>query len=184
MKKTLKQLDSNIKGIRPEFYNCLNNPLEENELQKMENQFNILIPNDLKELYGWKNGQESSCFDAFVNNSMFIPLEESLDIASELNSMIGTDFEIENWWNKNWIPIFHNGGGDYTCYDLEGVFTGNKGQIIEFWHRDNDRNVIAPDLDSFFNQLNKYYAKKSALDCDEFFTIERQDGFPRNFIVE
>jgi hypothetical protein len=32
-----------------------------------------------------------------VNNSMFIPLEEALEIAQELTGMIGTDFEMENW---------------------------------------------------------------------------------------
>lgn len=63
-----------------------------------------------------------------------IPLKEALDISQKLSAMIGTDFEIENWWNEHWIPVFHNGGGDYICYDTKGIFTGNKGQIIEFWH--------------------------------------------------
>ena len=30
---------------------------------------------------------------------------------------------IDNWWNENWIPIFHNGGGGHICYDMIGIFT-------------------------------------------------------------
>lgn len=113
---------------------------------------------------------------------MFIPLEEALDIAQELTSMIGTDFEIENWWNENWIPIFHNGGGDYICYDLKGIFTGKKGQILEFWNRDNDRNSIGENLEDFLSQLNSYYEEKSG-NLDEFLTIEYKKGYPKKFIV-
>ncbi|MBV8327213.1 SMI1/KNR4 family protein [Chryseobacterium sp.] len=183
MENILQELDSNIKISRPELYRDLKNPLGEHEIQRLEERYHVRIPANLKTVYQWKNGQKSSSYEAFVNNSMFIPLEESLEIATELTSMIGTDFEAENWWNENWIPIFHNGGGDYICYDTEGIFTGSKGQILEFWHRDEDRNVIAADLESFFNQLNKYYSETSVEEYDEFFTIEIQRGFPKNFIV-
>lgn len=128
MKEILEKLDIHIKKFRPALYESLKAPLVEKDIQDIEIQYDINIPEDLRMLYQWKNGQESSCYDAFVNNSIFIPLEEALDIARELTSMIGTDFEIENWWNENWIPIFHNGGGSYICYDSKGIFTGNKGQ--------------------------------------------------------
>lgn len=180
MKEILEQLDLHIKKFRPEFYGNLRASLVENDIQKLEIQYDIQIPEDLRRLYQWKNGQESSCYDAFVNNSMFIPLEEALDIAQELTSMIGTDFEIENWWNESWIPIFHNGGGNYICYDLKGAFTGNKGQILEFWNRDYDRNVIAASLKDFLDQLNSYYEEKSE-GWDEFFTVESKKGFPKRF---
>ncbi len=110
-----------------------------------------------------------------------MPLEQALDAAQELTSMIGTDFDIENWWNRHWIPIFHNGGGSYICYDTEGIFTGNKGQILEFWNRDADRNVIASSLESFLKQLNDYYKGLSADHTDEFIAVEKENGYPLNF---
>lgn len=183
MEKTLQRLDSHIKKLRPDFYKSLQEPLSKEEIQRMEEQYNVQIPEDLKAFYQWKNGQESSCYDSFVNNSMFIPLDEALETAEELTSMIGTDFEIENWWNRNWIPVFHNGGGSYLCYDREGIFTGNRGQILEFWNRDHDRNVIAPDFQHFLEQLNIYYTGKSAEEFDGFFDVEDIDGFPKRFIV-
>lgn len=183
MEEILEILDVNIKKCRPEFYTHLNGALSNYNIQELEKQYNIQLPEDLKMLYQWKNGQENSCYDAFVNNSMFIPLEEALELAQEFTSMIGTDFEIKNWWNENWIPIFHNGGGDYICYDTKGIFTGKEGQILEFWNRDNDRNVIASGLEDFLSQLNRYYQGKSG-ELDEFFTIESKKGFPKVFTVD
>lgn len=155
MKNQLEVLDNYLRKFRPDFYSNLNEPLKDKEIQALEKKFKITIPSDLKELYKWKNGQ--SCFDSFVNNSMFMTLEEALASAQECTSMIGYDFDIDNWWNEHWIPIFHNGGGDHICYDIGGVFTGEQGQLIEFWHADNDRNIIAPNLKGFIESINKIY---------------------------
>ncbi|MFC0780208.1 SMI1/KNR4 family protein [Flavobacterium sp. HJSW_4] len=183
MESTLQKLDQNLSSLRPEFYESLKEPLKDTEIESLENRYNIVLPEDIKALYKWKNGQENSSFESFVNNSTFIALEESLDIASENTSMIGFDFEIENWWNAKWIPLFHNGGGDYICYDCEGTFTGNSGQIIEFWHADNDRVVIAPNLKAFLSQLNFYFENNKIEDFDEYFEVEKMQGYPKSFIV-
>jgi cell wall assembly regulator SMI1 len=183
MENTLQKLDQNLSTLRSEFYKTLQEPLNDTEIESLEKKYNIVLPEDLKALYKWKNGQENSNFESFVNNSMFIALDEALDIASENTSMIGFDFEIENWWNAKWIPLFHNGGGDYICYDCEGTFTGNAGQIIEFWHADNDRNIIAPNLEVFLSQLNSYFEKNQTAAFDEYFEVENIEGYPKKFIV-
>jgi cell wall assembly regulator SMI1 len=180
----IKKLDEHLATLRPEFYLKLNEPLDDSQLDKLEDYYKLEIPTDLRALYKWKNGQDMKCFESFINNSIFTPLNQALYDASELNSMIGFDFEIENWWNEKWIPIFQNGGGDSICYDLGGTFTGQQGQLIEFWHADNDRNVIAPTLEAFLNKLTYYYDTKSKSDFDKYFHVEKIDGYPRIFIVE
>ncbi|MEW9097094.1 MAG: SMI1/KNR4 family protein [Clostridiaceae bacterium] len=184
MKKQLDALDNYLREKRPDFYSMLNEPLKENQIKALEEKFNITLPKDLKELYQWKNGQRNDCCDSFVNNSMFMPLEEALDSGSEFTSMIGYDFDIENWWNENWIPILHNGGGDYICYDISGIFTGEQGQLIEFWHADNDRNIIAPNLQCFIEAINKFYETKKEKNLDEYFEIENIKDFPKRFYVD
>jgi cell wall assembly regulator SMI1 len=170
MKELLRKLDDLIKKTRPDYYGKLNTPLSESEINGLETKFNLSLPQDLKELYLWKNGQNSACYESFINNSEFMELEDSLETAVELTSMIGSDFETNNWWNENWLPIFHNGGGSYICYDLKGVFTSLEGQIIEFWKADNDRNVIAPNLESFLKQLVGFYEFVKPVDFDIFFS--------------
>lgn len=184
MNEIIQKLNNHLSASRPEFYASLQPPLDDKAIALLEEKYKLTIPNDLRLLYQWKNGQADDCFEAFVNNSTFIPLEEVLDTAAENTSMIGLDFEIENWWNENWIPIFHNGGGDYICYDRGGIFTGQQGQLIKFWHADNDRNVIAPSLEAFLNQIVVFYETRSGDTFDAYFQVENIDGFPKKFIVE
>ena len=185
MKTAINKLDYYLREKRPEYYRKLQNPLTEKEISDLEAKYDVKLPSDLKELYLWKNGQSQETSQAFVNNAMFEPLEEVLIGGNEFTEMIGYDFEMENWWNENWFPIFSNGGGSFICYDLKGVFTGQKGQLIEFWNADNDRNVIAPNLVSFLNSLNQYYESTSKNDFDEYFDInESISQWRKSFIVD
>lgn len=183
MNETIQQLDLLLSTVRPEFYQYLKNPLTDQQIGSLEAAYQVKLPADLRVLYTWKNGQQDDCYEAFVNNSTFLPLEEALEIAKENTSMIGLDFEIDNWWHEQWIPILHNGGGDYICYDLGGLFTGQEGQLIEFWHADNDRNVVAPSLGSFLGKLKEYYENTPAEDFDEYFQIDSPENYPKKFIV-
>ncbi len=184
MKKQLEKLDAYLKEKRPEYYNQLLKPLSEKEILDLQEEFNIELPNDIKELYLWKNGQRQDCYKSFVNNSIFEPLEAVLATNKELTELIGYDFEIENWWNENWIPIFSNGGGDYICYDLKGMFTGQKGQLLEYWNDDEERIVIAPNLISFIEKINTYYETTSIEEFDEDFDISDSiEKWEKKFIV-
>jgi len=184
MEEIINRLDYNLSSLRPDYYSELNEPLDDDQLDRLSADFKVKLPNDLRRLYKWKNGQKANCYASFVNNSIFVPLDEALSTASELTEMIGFDFEIEHWWNENWIPIFQNGGGDSICYDLKGVFTDTKGQLIEFWHADNDRNVIAPTLESFFFKINQFYESVQKEDFDEDFRVENIENYPIKYLLE
>lgn len=184
MEEIIQKIDQYLQSSRPNLYSELNDPLNDSELNKLEEYYKIEIPKDLRTLYKWRNGQNPNCYDSFVNNSMFIPLHQALCDASELTAMIGYDFELENWWNENWIPIFQNGGGDNISYDLKGIFTEQKGQLVEFWHADNDRNVIAPTLEAFLAKLVHYYETTKAENFDSFFIIDKIPNYPKKFVIK
>lgn len=182
MQELLQQLDQHLAVLRPGYYAQLQARLDEAAINNLEQQCGRKLPDDLRQLYRWKNGQRDDCYDSFVNNSMFLPLSHALDIAAENTSMIGSDFEEENWWHAQWLPLWHNGGGDYICYDMGGLFTGQAGQLIEFWHADAGRNVIAPSLQTFINALDQYYKNTPVGSFDEYFSIDEViPGFPRQF---
>lgn len=179
MQAFLNKLDSHLTSKRAAYYATLQPGLSTEEITALEKEFNVTVPADLRALYQWKNGQQVDSYEAFVNNSMFLSLRSALETARENTSMIGSDFELENWWHAAWIPIFDNGGGDYICYDTVGVFTGIRGQIIEFWHADNDRNTIAPDLTTFITSINHLYSTTPAEEFDEYFEVKTPDGYPK-----
>ncbi|NLR81383.1 SMI1/KNR4 family protein [Chitinophaga eiseniae] len=184
MQEQLALLEQYLEAQRPDLLADLNPALTPGDIKALEQKYNCVIPAPVAALYQWRNGQSFKSFDAFVNNSTFVPLEDAMDTMVELTGMIGTDFQIDNWWHAGWWPLFHNGGGDYICYDAHGLFTGQAGQLLEFWHADNDRPVIAPDLVSLIAALNQYYAAAPSDNEDEFFEITSPAGYPKKFRVK
>jgi len=53
------------------------------------------------------------------------------------------------WWNRLWLPIAADSGGNYHCVDLDPAPGGVVGQVIQFWHDARERTVSAPDLATF-----------------------------------
>ena len=185
MKNELQILDKQLRDKRPEYYSKLQDPLTAGEIAALEVKYETTLPNDVKELYLWKNGQQYDHYEAFANNSMFEPLENVLNSAQELTGSIGYEFLFKNWWNVHWLPLFSNGGGAYICYDTEGTFTGNKGQILEYWNSDNDRNIIAPDLPTLLKVINTYYQETDIADFDEYFDVtKRLSEYKKSYIVD
>lgn len=183
MKDILIKLDHQLSALRPEYYQMLKEPLNIRRIYYLQKKYKVKVPADIKALYKWKNGQLEDCYDAFVNNAMFIPLSEALETAAEFTAMIGSDFDQENWWHNQWIPLFHNGGGDYICYDCGGLFTGQAGQLIVFRHDVPDRHVIAPTLSSFVSKLTEFYDTNVPAYFDEYFHIGNIPGFPKKFFA-
>ncbi|KOY86331.1 benzoate transporter [bacterium 336/3] len=182
MESVLEKLEAHLSLKRTEFYNKLQLGIETSQIEKIEKLFQKNLPEDLKKLYLWKNGQPEKLYETFVNNSMMIPLEKSLEIAQNLTAMIGKDFDRENWWNKDWIPLFHNGRGDYICYDMEGTFTGKKGQILQHNHDYEARNVLAPSLEAFLEAINAFYDQTPKEQFDEYFKVSLE-AYPKRFKV-
>lgn len=182
MAPILVTLDQLIRSKRATYYKSLQPGLSPQQIQVLEEQYGITLPEDLRSLYQWHNGQQDDNYEAFVNNSTFVSLENALDAAAEFTSMIGSDFELPDMWHETWIPIFSNGGGDYICYDLAGSFDGQPGQLIEYWHADNDRNIIAGDLAGFLDALAKLYEMYDP--ADEYVQVEDLPGYPVRHVIE
>jgi cell wall assembly regulator SMI1 len=57
------------------------------------------------------------------------------------------------WWNRDWLPIATNDGGDFVCVDMSPTKNGVIGQVIIFYHDMNDRPVIATSLGELFELI-------------------------------
>lgn len=181
MASILVSLDQLIESNRKEYYSSLRPGLDDATIQILENRYGITLPEDLKNLYKWHDGQRYDNYEAFVNNCTFLQLDQALDSAAEFTSMIGSDFELPDMWHETWIPIFSNGGGDFICYDLAGSFDGQAGQLIEYWHADNDRNIIAGNLSSFLQALVELYQMYDPV--DEYLQVEDLPGYPVRHVI-
>jgi cell wall assembly regulator SMI1 len=174
----IAQLDSRLSEVRPDYYKKLNQGISDETLNLLEEKYNRKIPVEMKYLYKWKNGQQG--YRSFVNNSCFLPLETVLKNAEELNKMIGKDFQQKNWWNENWLLIFENGNGSGMGIDLEGVFTNQPYQIIEFWAKNSIRRVLYPNLETLLQKIIEMY-ENEAEELTDPFALEDYTQFPSGF---
>jgi cell wall assembly regulator SMI1 len=76
---------------------------------------------------------------------------------------------VDDWWNPRWIPLTHDGGGDHHCLDLAPGPEGISGQIIEMWHDEGSRPVVA---DSFRDWLTGF---ADDLEAGEY-VLSEEDG--------
>jgi cell wall assembly regulator SMI1 len=67
-------------------------------------------------------------------------------------------------WNRKWIPIASNGGGDLLCIDLDPDTGGRLGQIIIWWHE----TVLREVLYSSFSGMMSDYLHDLQVDMFEF----------------
>lgn len=182
IESVIEKVDQYLKTNRPEYYAILNPPLTDEGITAVEEKYGYKLPADLRALFQWKNGHGEEHFsEDFIDLYQFFSLDISLAAGRELTEMIGLDFTRENWWNKNWIP-FLTEGSDHYCYDLEGTFTGNKGQIIKFKHDDSWRPVVAPNLTAFLEHIIISWPNNICTGFDDGQEpMEDIDGYPLDF---
>ncbi|MBT1705857.1 SMI1/KNR4 family protein [Chryseosolibacter indicus] len=187
MRQIIQQLDSHLKQNAPELYSTLKPPLTNAQIDALEVQHSIKLPADVREIYLWKNGQDEESYKSLYGNKTFLSLEQALEARDFLNEELFAktpedQFKIKNWWNKDWIPLFSNGGGDYVCYDPVGIFTNKPGQIIDYYHDEYYRMVSAPSLAAHLQAVLMVFEKKYEDEWDSIKEIDK--GYPKRFALD
>ncbi len=78
------------------------------------------------------------------------------------------------FWDPQWIPVARDGAGDLVCVDMHPAEGGKSGQIINFWHADTKREVIAGSYGAWLDQFAQdLKAGKYRLEDDG---LVRRDG--------
>jgi cell wall assembly regulator SMI1 len=150
MKQSIERLDRWLRENRPDYYADLQPGVTETELSEFENLLGFGVPQSFKDLYMWRDGQAINSYKALQFNLSFMNIKQIKYYWAVLNDLLDTgEFDLTNWWHREWIPFLDNGGGDHLCIDMSGVFTGTKGQIIEFWHDSDDRSIQYPSLEKW-----------------------------------
>lgn len=130
----------------------------ENELLELEKRLNVKLPDEMKAFYQIHNGQKDDLgVNAFVRNLTLSPISEIIENWAFLQEEFDPDeLELEAdqkvkpvLWSPSWIPIAHNGGGDYLCLDTDPEEDGRYGQVLYFWHDWGKRAVEAEHLFAF-----------------------------------
>ncbi|MBD1875506.1 SMI1/KNR4 family protein [Nodosilinea sp. FACHB-131] len=79
------------------------------------------------------------------------------------------------WWIPQWVPIISDGSGNGLCLDLDPEGNGTRGQVIEFIHDSESREVIAPSFRALFEQLVNGVEEGSIVYNEEWGLISRDE---------
>ncbi len=154
----MKEIFNNIitwlqKNNRDTMLNRLLDGSNDNIYRKIFKKTTLEIPNELIELYKISLGVNINEGDKlnrfhFFPGFYFMAIEESI-----LDYNI---FKNDSRWNKNWFPIFANGGGDFYCVDCSDK---NKSPIVEFM-LDYDDEVVHDSILNMLKTIDQCYKEK------------------------
>jgi len=76
-------------------------------------------------------------------------------------------------WSRRWIPVLHNGAGDFLCVDLDPPADGRLGQVIAVYHDEPSRIRMARSHSSWLARFaDRLDAGCYGYDEDEgFYTV-------------
>ncbi|MBA3820416.1 MAG: SMI1/KNR4 family protein [Deltaproteobacteria bacterium] len=122
------------------------------EIAAVEQRLGVSFPEGLRALYRW-TGAGTEGGPAIMNNRHVVALDTLAETREMLNGYVadGT-FHRKGWWHEAWVPFLSNGASSYLCWDPKGSFAeygGVRGQILEYWNKDPDRNIVAPGFDTW-----------------------------------
>ena len=150
----------------PERLKSLQKPATNREIASTEKSLGVKFPEDLKKSYRVHNGQARRS-SLIVDNGTFyfLSLEEVIrewkiwvDLVASgtfdpVDCRCEDGIKSDAWFNKKWIPVFSDGGGDFYCVDMAPAKGGRVGQIILVEHEDGGRTVKASSLRDLLSQL-------------------------------
>ena len=164
-KDLIARLDKWLKKNRPEFYAGLHPGVTDKKLDELEARIGFDLPPTFRSLLRWRNGQDPEGGEPFWHNFDLISVEEIERNWASLTDLQEAEWSASDtpqWWGVGWVPFLAM-GTNCVCIDLQGSFTGKAGQVIEFWHADETRLILAPTLtdwlQSFIEGLESGYWK-------------------------
>ncbi|MHA7633665.1 SMI1/KNR4 family protein [Corallococcus sp. M7] len=169
----------------PAYHAQLNGPATLAQIQALEAELGVKLPEDFKQLYLENNGQQDPFGDegSMLGHS-FLSLQQisffwKRDVLPGIEGLADADSQTrsfkpgtvqDHFLVRQWIPLFTDTQGDYLGYDFAPGPKGQKGQIINFGTREYVHHVIARDLTDFLRRINAQLAKtdvKKAVFTDE-----------------
>lgn len=145
------------------------------EIEAFERQLGKSVPEEFRICYQLHNGSDGA---VFPDGYCLMPLEDCLSSWQMLCELLEdgvfpdpTDIKgpiKHTWWNRDWIPFTHSGGGDHTCLDLDPPIDGKIGQVISFHHEYGPLQVEGASFSDWLRRFSEdLVAGKFVFDCDE-----------------
>lgn len=164
MPEILARLEAALKTNAPPVLAGLQPGLPAADIAKLEQQFHVQIPEDIKAIYAWHDGgrppTNNACFD-FIPIHRFLPLEEMLSEKALENRGPATlaqraAYRIFAGQRDTWYCLFSDGAGDGYWFDP--TRKPSEGAVFYTFTEDNEF-VFFPSPKNLMAGIAKCYAQ-------------------------
>lgn len=145
--RTLAVFEGWLKDNRSRYYRNLNPGATATELAALGQFLDQPVPDDLRTLLSWHNGQGDDFAGALEGSWMLLPVARIIAAKQELDA--GATSSTPTGWQPEWIPFLDDDSGNYVCMDTSQP----DGPVREFWLGNSDHPVVAPSLAAWFAKL-------------------------------
>jgi cell wall assembly regulator SMI1 len=180
MPEILTRLTSILQATAPQVLAGLQPGLSDQQIRKMEWQYNVRLPNEIKAIYEWHDGARYSAMypgDNFIPLHRFVPLEEALKKQAAEGKRPATRFRLAMartffGYEDRWYCLLDDGAGNGCFFDLtrkpfEGAIFCTFSENSELTFFPSPRNLIAGIATCYAHGAYHVRARRSRLEVDE-----------------
>ncbi|HEY1789382.1 MAG TPA: SMI1/KNR4 family protein [Verrucomicrobiae bacterium] len=180
MPEILRRLTLILHATAPQVLAGLQPGLSEQEIEKLERQYNVRLPNDLKAIYEWHDGARHSATylgDNFIPLHRFVPLEEALKKQAAETARPAARFRLAIAWTffgyrDKWYCLLDDGAGNGCFFDLarkpaEGAIFCTFTENNELTYFPTPRNLMAGIATCYAQGAYHVSAGRSRLEVEE-----------------
>lgn len=180
IEQTFNQIQAWLAEHAPSLNKHFNPAAKPVQIAKLETKIGCVLPDSVRAAYLLHNG-ESSDSHGLYGTWRWLPLDEVLAIDAE-QRLIEAEYQFGDFTPGLMIPVMQSGGGDLyyveSCGHPDAAQpAGNESEVLEWWHEQPTRNVIAPSFAGLWQQFyldlqaGKYVYKpdylEAMIDVDE-----------------
>jgi cell wall assembly regulator SMI1 len=163
----LARLDQWLNTERERFQQALQPGATAAECDALAAKLGRPLPEELRALLMWHNGQTPDVPGAFEQSWMLLSTDEIAEAKKEL------DEHPHEGWQKDWLPFLGDDNGNYRCLHL-----GSPGcPVLECWRGRADHPVIAPSLSAWLEAFVTALEHGAYLEDPERGTLVLKEGY-------
>jgi cell wall assembly regulator SMI1 len=114
------------------------------ELDALQEQLALPLPDELRLLLAWHDGQGEEFVGRFEQDWLLMSAAQIGEAKAQLDADAAA-----TGWSASWIPFLDDDAGDYVCLDT----TQPGAPVREFWPGTTDHAVVAPSLTAWLRMF-------------------------------
>jgi cell wall assembly regulator SMI1 len=132
----LKKIDAWLAKHRKRMHDALHPGATPRELDALQSEVGESLPEEMRTLLAWHNGQSVDVPGGLEEDWRLLGTEQVAKAKKEL------DGELVPGWNHDWLPVLHDGQGNYLVLDP----TGSGVPLLDCWQGRAEHDRIADSL--------------------------------------